>query len=104
MCDMVTLGGKNNRLEPGKHNFTFMSSALDLLTPFLPWAVYKHDMMTLDGKDNGIGPKNRVTSALDILPFDLKIYREHFIRKTAPFSRFLRHSWGYVWRIYSNLG
>jgi hypothetical protein len=30
MCDMVTLGGKDNGLEPGNHISTLMSSALDL--------------------------------------------------------------------------
>jgi hypothetical protein len=30
MCDMVTLGGKDNGLEPGNRISTLMSSALDL--------------------------------------------------------------------------
>jgi hypothetical protein len=30
LCDMVTLGGKGNVLEPGKHISTLMYSALDL--------------------------------------------------------------------------
>jgi hypothetical protein len=30
MCGMVTLGGKDNGLEPGNHISTLMSSALDL--------------------------------------------------------------------------
>jgi hypothetical protein len=30
MCDMVTLGGKDNCLEPGNRISTSMSSALDL--------------------------------------------------------------------------
>jgi hypothetical protein len=30
MCDMMTLSGKDNGLEPGNHISTLMSSALDL--------------------------------------------------------------------------
>jgi hypothetical protein len=39
------------------------------------------DMVTLGGKDNCLEPGNRIStlmsSALDLLPFDLKINREH---------------------------
>jgi hypothetical protein len=52
MCDMVTLGGKDNGLEPGNRISTSMSSALDLLTSnligniFLLQVVYMCDMVT----------------------------------------------------------
>ena len=32
MCDMVTLGGKNNGLDPGNYISTLMSGSLDLWT------------------------------------------------------------------------
>ena len=34
MYDIVTLGRKDNALEPGNHIATLMSSAFDLLTPY----------------------------------------------------------------------
>jgi hypothetical protein len=36
MCDIVTLGGKGNVLEPGNHISVLMSSALDLGREHLP--------------------------------------------------------------------
>ena len=76
MCDMVTLGGKDNDLEPGNHISTLMSSALDLWTSksigniFLLWVVHMCDMVTLGGKDNCLEPGNHIStlmsSALDL--------------------------------------
>ena len=64
-----------------------MSRALDLLTSksigniFLPWVVYKCELVTLGGKDNGLESGNNISalmsSVLDLSPFDLKFNREH---------------------------
>ena len=66
-----------------------MSSALDLWTSksigniFLPWVVYTCDMVTLGGKDNGLEPRNNIStlmsSVLDLSAFDLKFNREHLL-------------------------
>jgi hypothetical protein len=61
---MVTLGGKDNCLEPGNRISTLMSSALDLWASksigniFLLWVVHMCDMVSLGGKDNGLEPEN----------------------------------------------
>jgi hypothetical protein len=73
---MVTLGVKNNSLEPGNHISTSMSSALDLLTSksigniFLSWGVYVCDMVTLGGKDNSLEPGNSISTLMSSA-FDL---------------------------------
>jgi hypothetical protein len=76
MCDIMTLGGKGNVLEPGNHISTLMSSALDLFTSksigniFLPCVVYMCDMVSVGCKDNVLKPGNRISalmsSALDL--------------------------------------
>ena len=79
MCDMVTLGGKDNGLQPENCNSASMSSVLDL-SPFdlkinrehlpLMWVDHMCVMVTLGGKDNGPKPGNRIStlmsSALDL--------------------------------------
>jgi hypothetical protein len=88
MGDIVTLGGKDNSVEPGNRISTLLSSALDLYTSksigniFSPWVVYVYDMVTLDSKDNCLEPGNcsPVRST-----FDLKINREHLPPMGSPF-------------------
>jgi hypothetical protein len=65
VCDIVTLGCKDNGLEPGNCISTLMSSVLDFdpLTSkligniFLPWVVCVCDTVNLRGKDNGLEPR-----------------------------------------------
>ena len=65
---MVTLGDKDNGLEPRKCISTLMSSALDLWTSksignvFLLWVVHMCDMVTLGGKDNCLEPGNQLST------------------------------------------
>jgi hypothetical protein len=78
MCNMMTLGDKDNGLEPKNRIPTLMSSALDLYLStsqligniFLPWVVYMCDMVTLGSKNNGLEPGNCIStlmaSALDL--------------------------------------
>jgi hypothetical protein len=64
MCDMVTLDGNGNVVEPENRISTSMPSALDIWTSnsikniFLPWVVHVCDMMALDRKDNVLEPGN----------------------------------------------
>jgi hypothetical protein len=73
MCDMVTLGGKDNGQEPGNRISTLISSVLDLLTSyslgnkFLPRVLYVFDMVTLGGKDNGLEPGNCISTLMSTL-------------------------------------
>ena len=70
MCDMLTLGGKDNGLEPGYRISTQMFSPLDLWTSksigniFLPWVVCMCDMVNLGGKDNCLEPGNRISTLM----------------------------------------
>jgi hypothetical protein len=70
MCDMVTLGDKDNGLEPTNQIPTLMSSLFDLLTSnsigniFLPRIVYMGDIVTLGGKDNGLEPGNHISTLM----------------------------------------
>jgi hypothetical protein len=76
LYDLVSLGGKDNVLEPVNHIATSMSSALDLLTSnligdiFPSWVVHMYDMVTLGRKGNVLVPAKRIStsmcSALDL--------------------------------------
>ena len=72
MYDMVTLGGKDNGLEP---DFVFLLRCpvrltFDLLTSkligniFRPWVVCMCDMVTLGGKDNCLEHGNHISTLM----------------------------------------
>jgi hypothetical protein len=52
MCDMMTIGGKDNGLDPGNRISTLMSSALDLWPFYLKINTPMSSMVTLGGKGN----------------------------------------------------
>jgi hypothetical protein len=70
MCNIVSLGGKNNILEPRNCISASMSSALDLLTAnsigniFLPWVIHMCNMVTLGGKGNIVNLVNRTSTSM----------------------------------------
>jgi hypothetical protein len=88
MCDMVTLGGKDNGLKSPDIIFLLwcpvcLTFDLKFNREHLPPidSLYVCDMVTLGGKDNGLEPGNHIStlmsSVLDLWPFDFKINKEH---------------------------
>jgi hypothetical protein len=70
MCNMVTLGGNGNALNPVKH--ISIVQCTWLLTPnligniFFPWVVHMYDLMSVSGKDNTLELSTLMSRALDL--------------------------------------